>query len=183
MAENAPHATIVAHGAETEHAEPTAYGMDASQWVALAMLAVFAIMLWKRVPAMIGAALDKQIATIRGRLDEAEALRKDAEALKAEYQAKAASVDADAKAMLERAGHEAKAIVEQARVDAGALIEHRTKMAESKIEAAERGAVAELRARAASTAAAAAARLIEDGLDAKGDKALVDRAIAGLAAK
>ena len=41
------------------------------------------------MPAAIGKALDKKIAAIRDQLDEAAALRKEAEALKAEYEAKA----------------------------------------------------------------------------------------------
>ena len=42
--------------------EPTALGFDPGGWVALAMLVVFAILIWKKVPAAIGKALDKKIA-------------------------------------------------------------------------------------------------------------------------
>ena len=80
-------------------------------WIALAMIAVFAIMIWKQVPALIGAALDKKIAGIREQLDEAAQLRAEAEALKAEYEAKAAQADAEAATMLERARAEADGIV------------------------------------------------------------------------
>ncbi|HET7154438.1 MAG TPA: hypothetical protein VFI87_03620, partial [Hyphomicrobiaceae bacterium] len=44
------------------HAEPTALGFDASGWVALAMVAVFLLMLWKKVPSAIAKALDRKIA-------------------------------------------------------------------------------------------------------------------------
>ena len=163
------------------HAEPTAFGLDATAWVSLAMLVVFAIFLWKKVPAAIGAALDKKIATIRAQLAEAEQLRKEAEALRAEYQAKADAAGAEAATMLERARNEADAIVGQARTDSAALIERRTRMAEDKIAAAERQAIDEVRARAARAAAAAAATLISQDLSADTDRALVDRTIAGLA--
>jgi F-type H+-transporting ATPase subunit b len=53
-------------------------------------------------------------------------------------------------------------------------------MAEDKIAAAERAAIAEVRARAADAAANAAAKLIAQGHDAKADKALVDRTISTL---
>jgi F-type H+-transporting ATPase subunit b len=53
-------------------------------------------------------------------------------------------------------------------------------MAEDKIGAAERAAVAEVRAKAASAAAAAAAALIAQRHDAEADRAMVDQAIAGL---
>ena len=172
-------ASTEAHGSPAEHhAAPTALGLDAPAWIAMAMLAVFAILLWKRVPALIGAALDKKIAGIREQLDEAARLRAEAEAIKAEYEARAAQADAEAATMLARAQTEAEGIVRQAEADAAALVERRAKMAEDKIAAAERTAIEQIRAKAASAAAAAAEQLIRDKLDAGADKALVDQAIA-----
>lgn len=168
-----------AHGGAV-HAEPTAFYLDATGWVSLAMVAVFAILIWKKVPAAIGKALDKKIATIRDQLEEATQLRTEAEALKAEYEAKAAAADAEAATMIERARHEAEAIVEQAKSDTASLIERRTRIAEDKIAAAERAAIDEVRARAASAAADAAARIISEDLDATADKKMIDQAISGL---
>lgn len=162
------------------HADPTALGLDATAWVSIAMLVVIAIMLWKKVPAVIGGALDKKIAGIRAQLDEASKLRAEAEALKAEYEAKAAAAEGEANTMRARAHAEADAIVAQARTDAEALVERRTRMAEDKIAAAERTAIADIRATAAKAAAAAAASLIAERHDAAADKAMTDRAIAGL---
>src|SRR5436853_3997667 len=112
--------------------EATFLGLNPGGWVALAMLFVFAIMIWKKVPAAIGKALDSKIALIRDQLAEAESLRKEAEALKAEYEAKAASADKDREALLERARHEADDIVAKATTDAEALIDRRTRMADEK---------------------------------------------------
>ena len=172
--------TEVADHAPAEHAEPTALGLTPTGWVALAMIAVFAIFLWKRVPAAVGKALDQQIATIRSRLDEAAALKAEAEALKKEYQKKARAADKEAKAMIERARHEAEAIVDKAHSDAEAMIERRTRMAEDKIAAEERAAINELRGAAATAAARAAEKLIAKRHDAEADSKLVDQAIAGL---
>jgi F-type H+-transporting ATPase subunit b len=177
----AEHSTTAQVGAPEHHPEPTAFGLDAPAWIALAMVAVFAILLWKRVPAIIGAALDKKIAGIRAQLDEAAQLRAEAEALKAEYEAKAAQADAEAATMIERAHTEAQGIVAQAETDAAALVERRARMAEDKIAAAERAALQEVRAKAASAATAAAESLIRDKLDAAADKPMVDATIAGLA--
>src|SRR6059058_3046027 len=163
--------------------EPTFLGLNPGGWVALAMLAVFAILIWKKVPAAIGRALDAKIATIREQLAEAESLRKEAEALKAEYEAKAASADKDRAALLERAKHEAEEIVAKAKTDAEALIERRTRMAEDKIAAEERSAVEQLRSTAANAAARAAARLIAERHDAGSDAALVDQAIKDIASR
>lgn len=172
-----PH--LVTEGAETagEHALPALLGITAPMWIALAMIAVFAILIWKRVPNAIGKALDKKIDAIRGQLAEAEALRKEAEELKAEYAAKAAAAESEAAAMVERARHEADGLIAKARKDAEALVERRGKMAEEKIAAEERAAVQQLRAAAADAATRAAARLIAERVDAKTDAALIDSAI------
>jgi F-type H+-transporting ATPase subunit b len=167
-------------GSEEHHVDPTALGMNATAWVSLAMIVVILIMIWKKVPAIAAKGLDAKIAAIRAQLDEASQLRAEAEKLKAEYEAKQKAVEADTTAMIDHAKAEAAAIVAQARVDAAALIERRGKMAEDKIAAAERSAIAEVRARAASATAAAAAKLIAERHDATADKALVDKAIGSL---
>ena len=173
-----------AAAAGIEHGPPDSaylFGfMDDAMFVSLAMLIVFAIIIWKKVPTAIGKALDKKIGAIREQLEEAEALRKEAEALKGEYAAKAASAEAEAAAILERARHEADGIVEKAREDAEALVERRGRMAEEKIAAEERAAVDQLRASAAEAARAAAAGLIAERLDASADEQLTDRTIGAL---
>lgn len=163
------------HGSE---AEPTAWGLGPAQFVALAMLAVFALFVWKRVPAAIGKALDEKIALIRDQLAEAESLRAEAEALKAEYEKRARSASKERKALLERAAKDAEAIVAKAEQDAEALVERRSKMAADKIAAEERAAIDQVRAAAADAATRAAAKLIAERKDAKTDSKLVDRAIA-----
>ena len=177
-------ALLIAAVAEApEAAEPTAFWLNPGGWVALAVLIVFALLIWKKVPGAVGRALDSKIALIRDQLAEAESLRKEAEALKAEYEAKAKSVDKDRKALLERAKHEADEIVAKAKTDAEGLIERRTRMAEEKIAAEERSAVEQLRAAAADAATKAAAKIIADRHDAVTDAKLVDKAIKEIAAR
>jgi len=176
-------ATVAHEGSAPAHAEPTAFGLTAPAWISLAMIVVIAIMLWKKVPGAIAGALDSKIALIRDQLAEAETLRKEAEALKAEYEAKSAGAENDRKALLERAKHEAEEIVAKAKTDAEALIDRRTRMAEDKIAAEERSAIEQLRASAAEAAAKAAARLIAERHDAGTDAKLVDQAIREIAAR
>ena len=171
-------ATVEHGGAAAEHAAPAAFGLiTAPMFIALAMIVVILFMIAKKVPAAIGKALDSKIEVIRNQLAEAETLRKDAEALKAEYEAKAKSADTEAATIIERAKHEAEAIVTQARTNADALVERRQRMAEDKIAAEERHALDQLRATAADAARAAAARLIRERFDPKSDEALVGDAI------
>lgn len=176
-----PAATTEAHGGPAAgHAEPKAFGMDATAWVSLAMAAFIAILVWKKVPALIGGALDRKIGAIREQLDEAKKLRAEAEALRAEYAARVAAAEADAATLREHAEVEANQILANAQTQAKELTARRAKMAEDKIAAAERAAIAEVRAKAAEAAASAAAALIAQGHGATEDKPLVDQTIAGL---
>jgi F-type H+-transporting ATPase subunit b len=166
-----------------EAAEPTVLGLDAGWWIALAMVVVFGILIRGKAHRMLGSALDEKIALIRDQLAEAESLRKEAEALKAEYEKKAKGADKDRAALIERAKHEAEEIVAKAKTDAEALIARRTRMAEDKIAAEERAAVEQLRSAAADAATKAAARLIAERHDEKSDARLVDRAIKEIAGR
>ena len=176
-------ASTEAPGGGEHHAEPTALGFDASGWVALAMVAVFALMIWKKVPSAIGKALDKKIATIRQQLDEAAELRAEAESLKAEYEAKSAQAGAEAATMVERARAEAAGIVAQAETDAAALIERRTRMAEEKIARAEAQALSDVRASAVESAIAAAEKILKSRTTGATADALVDSSIRDLGGK
>ncbi|MEJ5978410.1 hypothetical protein WG901_17285 [Novosphingobium sp. PS1R-30] len=176
-------AVAAEHGAEHAgaHAEPAAFGLiGPGLWVALAMTVLILIALFLGVPKMLTSGLDSGIAEIKKQLDEAKVLRAEAEALRKEYADKIANAEKDAAAMLEHAKHEAEAIVAKAEADTTAVIGRREKMAEDKIAAAERGAVAELRARAADAAAVAAKGLIAKNHGAAADKALVDQAIGAI---
>jgi F-type H+-transporting ATPase subunit b len=168
---------------ETVHAEPTALALNGAGWVSLAMLAVIAILIWKKAPAAIGRALDRKIDVLKIRIEEAATLRAEAEALKAEYEKRARDAATEAASIVDHAHAEASLIIANAQEHAETLIARRSQMAEDKIAAAERGAVADLRARAAGAAANAAAQLIAARLDADADKPLIDRTIAGLGAR
>lgn len=176
------HAGTAAEGG-AHHAVPSALGLNPTAWVALAMAVFIAILLVKKVPSLLAGMLDKRIAAIREQLDEAKQLRAEAEALRAEYAAKIKAAEADAAAMQAHAEAEAKQILADARTAAKDLTARRTKMAEEKIAAAERTAIADVRAKAAQAAAAAAASLIAANHGAVQDKPLVDQTIAGLGSR
>jgi F-type H+-transporting ATPase subunit b len=178
-----PQTTASTEAPAHQQAEATFHGITPPMFIALAMLVVIGALIWKKVPGAIGRALDGKIALIRDQLAEAESLRKEAEALKAEYEAKSKSADKDRAALLERAKHEAEEIVAKAKTDAEALIGRRTRIAEDKIAAEERLAVEQLRASAAEAAAKATARLIAERHDAGTDARLVDQAIKEIAGR
>lgn len=169
-----------APGAAEHVAAPTALGFNDTGWVGIAALVVLIGMVIYKVPAAIAGMLDGRITDIRRQLDEATQLRREAEALRDEYVAKSRSAEADAAAMRDNAHHEASAIIAKAKADTEALMDRRARMAEDKIHAAERQALAEVRATTAHAAAAAAAAIMAERLDAGADRPLVDRAIAGV---
>jgi len=173
---------IFSEAAGAAHAEPASFGfITATVWVSIAMAIFIAILLWKKVPALVAGMLDNKIAEISKQLKEAEALRLDAESLKAEYEAKLTDAAKEAEEMRARAEAEAETLVTKAKADATALIARRKQMAEDRIAAAEAGALADVRTAAAKAATEAAAKLIADKHDAGADKALVDQAIAAVA--
>jgi len=179
---------LLAHGAVEagaehggEHAGPALFGLAGPTFiVAAAMGVLIVIALFLKVPSMLTSGLDSGIAEIKKQLEEAKALRAEAEALRKEYADKIANAEKDAADMLAHAKSEAEAIVAKAEADTTATIARREKMAAEKIAAAERGAVDELRATAARAATAAAGKLIAAKHDAGADKVLVDQAISGI---
>lgn len=169
------------HGETVAHAQPELLGLVPFQWVSISMAVLLLIaFFYAKVHKTIAGGLDSKIAEIRRNLDEAKSLRADAEALRAEYAAKIAGAEQDAAKMLDNAQGEAEAIVARAKTDSAAMIARRQQMAQDKIGAAERQAVADLRAQAARASAAAAATLIADRHDAAADAVLADQAIAAI---
>lgn len=169
------------HGGAATHAEPELWGLQPYQWVSVSMLVLFLIAIFAaKVHKTISGGLDGRIAAIREELDEAKRLRAEAEKLRDEYAAKIANAETDAEAMLDSAKAEAESILTRAEADSKALVERRKRMAQEKISAAEREAVAEVRASAAAAAASASRKLIGEKLDADADRKLADDLIAGI---
>ena len=79
MAEGSTVQTVASTGVAELHHEPTAFGINAAGWVALSMLVVIGLLLWKNVPGLVARMLDGQIEKIRSQLDEASRLRAEAE--------------------------------------------------------------------------------------------------------
>lgn len=177
------HAMTEAHGGpETgeHHAEPSLWGAGPGAIVSLAMAVFLLVLLLKKVPGAMAKGLDGKIAEIRKNLDEAARLRAEAEALKAEYERKVAAAEGEIAAMRAQAEHDAAQVIANAETDAAALVKRRQKMAEDKIGAAERSAIADIRAKTVAAASAAAAALVAQTHDAASDQALVDATIKAL---
>lgn len=150
---------------------------DPEFWVAVGFVAIVGLVLYLRVPVLVGKLLDDRAATIAKKLDEARKLREDALALLDQYRRKAAEVEKEANAILTEARAEAERFAVEQRVSIAAQIERRAKYAEQRIAQAEAQAIADVRALAADAAVAAAEKLIAARLDDKRAADLVKRSL------
>ena len=151
--------------------------------VLLGFLLFLAVLVYFKVPGMLGKLLDKRAADIRSELDEARALREEAQALLASYERKAREVSEQAERIVTHAREEAQLAAEQAKADIAESIQRRLAGAESQIASAEAGAIKEVRDRAASVAVAAAREVMAKQMNAAESDRLIDESIATVGAK
>jgi len=155
--------------------------LESRSWVGIAFIVFFALF-GKKLWVAVRDILDRRAATVRAELDEAERLRREAEAMLAEAKQRREVALADARRLLEGAKAEAERLTAAAAADAEVSAKRREQMALDRIAAAEKAAVDEVRLTAAAIATAASERVIREGLTPAADAVLVDRAIASLPA-
>jgi F-type H+-transporting ATPase subunit b len=152
-------------------------------WVAVSFFGFVGLLIYYKVPALIGKALDDRAERIRQELDEARRLREEAQALLADYQKKRAAAEEEAKAIVEQARREADALATETRRGLLETLERRSKLAEEKIARAEAQAISDVRAAAVETAVAAAERVLAGKVNAQSGAALVEQSIRSLKGK
>jgi F-type H+-transporting ATPase subunit b len=155
---------------------------DAAFVATVALFCFVALVIYLKVPAMITKALDGRIAKIETDLAEADRLRAEAKALLESYAKKRTEAEKEAEDIVLAAREEAFRLTAEASASLETLVARRAKAVEEKIAQAEQQAVAEVRARAADVAIEAARTVLQKQMGSKGG-AIVDRAIADVAAK
>lgn len=151
--------------------------------VLVAFIVFLAILAYFKVPAMIGGLLDKRAEGIKAELDEARALREEAQTLLASYERKQKEVQAQAERIVANARTDAIAAAEQAKLDLEKSIARRMITAREQIASAEAAAIKEVRDQAVTIAVAAADAVIRKQMSAAEANALIDAAIADVDAK
>lgn len=134
--------------------------MDASAWALVGLVIFLAIVVYMKVPGMVGTSLDKRADTIRKELEDARRLREEAQALLADYQRRRQEAEGEAEGIVAEAKREADRLTLEANAALEDLITRRTAAAERKIAQAEAQAISEVRARAADIAVAAAGAIL-----------------------
>jgi F-type H+-transporting ATPase subunit b len=151
--------------------------------VTIAFLLFIGVVVYFKVPGLIGAQLDKRAAGIKSDLDEAKALHDEARSILASYERKQKDVQEQAERIVETAKREAMAAAEQAKADLKASITRRLAGAEDQIASAEAAAVKAIRDQAVNVAVAAASEVIAAKMSAADKSGLVDKAIGEVEAK
>ena len=153
---------------------------SAEFWVAAAFVGFMAILIYMGVPGKLLGGLDDRSKTIAKELDEARALREEAQKVLADYQRRRAEAEQEAKALVVAAQAEAKRLADEAKVKAEEFVARRTKMAESKIAQAETQAIAEVRSAAADAAVAAAEKILVTSVKGKVASELFQEGVASV---
>ncbi len=159
------------------------FEIDATFIAFIAFAIFFAVLVYLKVPAMILGSLDQRSAAIAKELHDARKLREEAEKLLADYQAKRAAAEVEAKAIVDGAKEQAAAVAEETRVQMQAAIARREKQAEDRIASAETKAADEVRAAAAEAAIAAAERMIRERMNDSAQAALVQQGVGEMGRK
>jgi F-type H+-transporting ATPase subunit b len=141
--------------------------MDATFWALIALIIFLGIIVYLKVPGMIGKSLDERADRIRGELDQARRLREEAQQLLADYQRKRTEAEKEAGDIVAAAKREAEQLLAEAHSRTEEYVARRAALAEVKIGQAEREAVNEVRASAVDIAVEAARALLAAKVDAK----------------
>ena len=151
--------------------------------VTLSFLLFIAVLVYFKVPALLGGLLDKRAAGIKSDLDEARALHDEARVLLASYDRKHKEVQEQAALIVDSAKRDALAAADQAKLDLKASIARRLQSAQDQIASAEAAAVRAIRDQAVTVAVAAAGDLIAKQMSAAEKAKLIDAAIGDVEAK
>ena len=151
--------------------------------VLLAFLLFIGVLVYFKVPGLLGGLLDKRAASIRADLDEAKALREEAQTVLASYERKQREVAEQSKRIIEHAREEARLAAEQAKEDLKSSMARRIAAAEDQITSAQAKVVKEVRDQAVQVAVAAAREVIAKQMTAAAGDKLVDGASATVLAK
>ncbi|RMC33698.1 F0F1 ATP synthase subunit B [Paracoccus alkanivorans] len=149
--------------------------------VLLAFLVFVGVLIYFKVPSIVGGKLDERADGIRKDLDEARRLREEAQEIYASYERRQREVQGQADEIIANARREAEAQAAKAKDDLKISIERRLKAAEDQIASAEKDAVRAVRDRAVQASVAAASELLAAQVKAGQRSAGIDDAIEDVA--
>jgi len=135
---------------------------DATFFALVALVIFLGIAAYAGAFRSVGASLDARADRIRRELDHAATLRKEAEALLAEYKQKRLDAEAEAASIISTAKADAEEFAAESRRKLTESLERRARQAEQKIAQAEAAAIKDVRNVATELAIAASRHLMAD---------------------
>ena len=135
---------------------------DATFFALVALIIFLGIAAYAGAFKKMGAGLDSRADRIRKELDHATQLRKDAEALLAEYKQKRLDAEKEAASIISAAKADAEEYAAETRRKLTESLERRSKQAEQKIAQAEAAAIKDVRNAATELAIAAAQNMVAE---------------------
>lgn len=151
--------------------------------VSIAFLLFIGVLVYFKVPGMIGGQLDSRAEAIKSELDEARALREEAQTLLASYERKQAQVQEQAERIVASAKDDAKAAANEAKIGLEKSIARRLAAAEDQIASAQAAAVKEVRDQAIAVAVSVAGDVVAKGMTGADASAMIDKSIDEVGAK
>ena len=151
--------------------------------VFLAFILFVGVLVYYKIPKLLGGMLDKRADNIRAELDEARKLREEAQSILASYERRQKEVQEQADRIVETARKEAKSEALKARETLEVTVARRLAAAEEKIASAQAGAEREVREKAIKVAVIAARSVIAEQMTAASANKLIEGAIAEVDAK
>lgn len=145
--------------------------------VLLGFIVFVAILLWQKVPALIGGMLDKRAEDIKTELEEARALREEAQSILASYERQQREVQEQADAIVKQAKIDAELAAEKAKEDLKTSIARRLASAEEQLASAQASAIRDVRNTAITVAIGAAQDVIAKNMTATDANKLIDESI------
>ena len=113
--------------------------------VTLGFIGFILVLIYFKVPGMLGKMLDQRAEGIKNELDEARSLRDEAQSILASYERKQKEVQEQAARIVESANAEAQAAAEQAKADLASSVARRMAAAEDQIASAQAAAERDVR--------------------------------------
>ncbi|WGH79875.1 F0F1 ATP synthase subunit B [Jannaschia ovalis] len=151
--------------------------------VTIGFLVFIGVLIYFKVPGLLMGMLDKRADDIRKDLDEARALREEAQSLLASYERKTREAQTQADEIVAAAKAESQSAAEQAKVELEASVQRRLAAADEQITSARNAAVREVRDRAIAVATAVAGEVVARQLSADDANKLIDSSIDTVSAK
>ncbi len=151
--------------------------------VGIGFVIFLGILVYVGVPGMISRKLDERAVRIKAELEEARALRDEAQALLASYERRQKEVKAQAEDIVTAARYEAEKAAEAAKEDIRKSVARRLHTAGEQIAAAEQAAIRQVKDQAVAVAVAAAGDVLKQRMSTDSAAKLVDGAIAEVGAK